>query len=294
MIINSQNLIAAARGYRALFKEQLSKVESFHELLAMIDPSKTPSSTYAWLGDLPSMREWIGERVIHGLEAHGYTLEKRDFELTIGVHRDEILFDNLGVVKPRIQDLAEQAKRQPDVLVAQLLLLGFETLCFDGQYFFDEDHPVGGESQSNVGSAVLSADAFEAAYAAMGARLNEAGQPMGILPTDLVVPPQLRATANQIIKAETIEGTTNTNRDAVKVKVWPALASNPTAWFLFDLSRSVKPVIVKKTKAPEFVAMDKVDDEHVFNQKEFRYGVDSMVNAGYGLWQLAWASTGEG
>src|SRR5690606_29970273 len=37
-------------------------------------------------------------------------------------------------------------------------------------------------------------------------------------------------------------------------------------------------------------AKDNPTDERVFDQKEFRYGVDMRCNAGYGLWQLAYAS----
>ncbi len=36
--------------------------------------------------------------------------------------------------------------------------------------------------------------------------------------------------------------------------------------------------------------MDKETDENVFMRKEYIYGVDARLNAGYGLWQLAYAS----
>ena len=34
-------------------------------------------------------------------------------------------------------------------------------------------------------------------------------------------------------------------------------------------------------------------DDNVFFEKKYIYGVDSRDNAGYGLWQLAYGSTGE-
>ena len=37
----------------------------------------------------------------------------------------------------------------------------------------------------------------------------------------------------------------------------------------------------------------KPGDDNVFFKKEFIYGVDARCNAGYGLWQLAFGSTGE-
>jgi phage major head subunit gpT-like protein len=57
-----------------------------------------------------------------------------------------------------------------------------------------------------------------------------------------------------------------------------------------DLSKPVKPMILQMRKRPEFVAMDRPDDENVFMRKKFRYGVDDRKNVGFGLWQLAFGS----
>lgn len=50
--------------------------------------------------------------------------------------------------------IAEQLGRDttifPDKLSFELLCKGFDTLCWDGQYFFDTDHPVGTSTKSNV------------------------------------------------------------------------------------------------------------------------------------------------
>lgn len=63
-----------------------------------------------------------------------------------------------------------------------------------------------------------------------------------------------------------------------------------TGWYLADLSRPIKPIILQMRKAPEFVAMDKPDDENAFMRKKYRYGVDDRKNVGFGLWQLAYGS----
>jgi phage major head subunit gpT-like protein len=39
--------------------------------------------------------------------------------------------------------MGQAAAVHPDELVFALLAAGFATACFDGQYFFDSDHPVG-------------------------------------------------------------------------------------------------------------------------------------------------------
>jgi len=63
-----------------------------------------------------------------------------------------------------------------------------------------------------------------------------------------------------------------------------------TGWYLLDLSRPIKPIILQVRKRPQFVAMDRPEDENAFMRKKFRYGVDDRKNVGYGLWQLAYAS----
>ena len=61
-------------------------------------------------------------------------------------------------------------------------------------------------------------------------------------------------------------------------------------WFLMDLSRAIKPIILQQRKKPEFVAKDKITDDNVFFSRKFVYGVDDRKNVGFGLWQLAYAS----
>ena len=45
---------------------------------------------YRWIADLPSMREWVGDRVLHGLSMWDYTIKKKRWEVSIEVDRDVI------------------------------------------------------------------------------------------------------------------------------------------------------------------------------------------------------------
>jgi phage major head subunit gpT-like protein len=65
---------------------------------------------------------------------------------------------------------------------------------------------------------------------------------------------------------------------------------NGTGWYLMDLSRPIKPLILQVRKQPQFVAQDNPEAENVFMRKKFRYGVDDRKNVGFGLWQLAYGS----
>jgi phage major head subunit gpT-like protein len=62
------------------------------------------------------------------------------------------------------------------------------------------------------------------------------------------------------------------------------------AWYLFDLSRAIKPLIYISRRPVSLVRMDRPDDENVFMRKKYRYGVDYRGAVAYGLWQMAYGS----
>jgi len=104
--------------------------------------STTKSNTYGWLGKFPSLRKWIGDRVIDSMKAHSYQIVNEDFEATVGVDRNDIEDDELGIYAPLFAEMGRSAGVHPDELCFGLLGAGFTTPCYDGQYFFDTDHPV--------------------------------------------------------------------------------------------------------------------------------------------------------
>lgn len=293
MIVNSAALQSIFKGFKTLFNESFTGAKPTYEKVATIVPSSTKSEEYAWLGSFPRLRKWVGDRVINSLAAHGYTIKNESWEATVEVNRDDIEDDSFGVYTPMIRELGRSAATHPDEIVFGLLGKGFTETCYDGQYFFDTDHKdEDGPVQSNKGTKVLSATSFSAARAQMMSLLDANGTPLGIMPNLLVVPPQLEAEARKILNADQIDGTTNTLKNSAELLVVPWLATQPTAWFLFDTSRAIKPIIFQQRKRPEFVSMDASNDQNVFMKKQYIYGVDCRDNAGFGLWQLAFGSTG--
>lgn len=142
MELNNANLRAAGVGFNAAFQRGLGMAPSLYTRVATVVNSTTASNEYGWLGKAPRFREWIGDRVINAMANHGYTLKNRSFENTIGVDRDHIEDDNLGIYGPLFEELGASARAFPDELVFGLLKTGFASACYDGQYFFDTDHPV--------------------------------------------------------------------------------------------------------------------------------------------------------
>ncbi len=146
MIINSANLNAIRVGFSTAFNRGLAQASTAYGRIATTVPSSTRENKYGWLGKLPNLREWIGDRAVFGLAEHDYAIANKSYELTIGVDRDDIEDDNLGVYNPLMVEMGESVAAQPDVLSFALLKAGFSTACYDGQYYFDTDHPVLDES----------------------------------------------------------------------------------------------------------------------------------------------------
>lgn len=223
MRINAQNLRLIGTAYSAAFQGGLSMATPMHEEIATEVPSTTKQEEYGWLGKMPAIREWAGDRVIQNISTHGYTVKNKPFEMTIGVDRDDVEDDTYGVYTPLFREMGRSTAVFPSQLVFALLAAGFATPCYDGQYFFDTDHPV----------------------------LDKDGNPQSV-----------------------------SNMQA----------GGGPAWFLMDTTRALKPLIFQKRKSFEFVAKDQLTDDNVFEKKEFRYGVDGRMNAGFGFWQFAFGS----
>ena len=234
-IITPPLILALNTGFRADFQAAYASAmaQSQYQKLATVVPSATASNTYGWLGQFPAFREWIGERVLKDMAASGYQVLNKNFESSVAVKRNDIEDDAVGVYRPLMAEMGRAAAVFPDQLVFALLKAGGSTACYDGQYFFDVDHPVY-PNADGTGSAV--------------------------------------SVSNQDI---------------------PTLGENQSAlpaWYLLDTSRALKPLIFQNRKSPEFTLMTRPDDERVFMSGEYRYGVDTRCNVGFGFWQMAYKS----
>ena len=226
MIINRAALDGIFTSFRADYQAGTLAAKPLKDRFAMTSQSSTREETYGWLGAYNSLREWIGDRQLNGLVAHGFTIKNRTFENTVSVSREDIEDDMIGVYSGAFQLMGADAAMHPDKLIFELLRAGTTSTCYDGQNFFDTDHPINPDS----------------------------------------------ATAGTV-----------SNCDMVN-------PSDAPEWVLMDTSKVIKPFIFQRRKDYTFVAKDQDSDENAFMRNEYVYGVEARVNAGYGLWQLAYGS----
>lgn len=154
MLVTAAALDALRVGFRLDFNTGLAGHAPLWNRVATLVPSTTAANTYGWLRDFPRLREWLGDRVVKSISEGDYTIRNRSFEATVGVNRDNIEDDALGIYGPMMQELGRSAAEFPDELVFALLQAGFVTACWDGQNFFDAEHPVGRGVVSNVQAGV--------------------------------------------------------------------------------------------------------------------------------------------
>lgn len=148
-MINQDNIRSFFVGVKLLYKKGFDGTTSHYEKIAMTTKSSSREEEYGWLGQFPALREWSGDRIIKNLQAHGFAIRNRKFESTVEVDRDNIADDTYGIYAPMFSEMGRTAKQHPDSLVFDLLKNGFATKCYDGQNYFDADHPLDGNPASN-------------------------------------------------------------------------------------------------------------------------------------------------
>lgn len=148
MVINRASLSAFFTGLQTVFNNAFSKVETTFEQYSMRVPSTTAQEQYGWMGMIPGLREWIGDRQLSNIRTYDFTIKNKPWERTLTINRDHIDDDQVGIYAPMTTSLALEAKRHPQELVDSLLLNGFTNLCYDGQPFFNANHPTYNEDGS--------------------------------------------------------------------------------------------------------------------------------------------------
>jgi phage major head subunit gpT-like protein len=305
MIISSPVLNGLRTALRDEFRKRMSDIDakSVWRLLATIITSNTKSNTYAWLGAFPQLREWVGDRVVKDIAESAYIITNKKYEATLGVDRADIEDDNLGQYRVLAAEMADELERFFNRQIASLLKDGFTNTCYDGQCFFDEEHPVYektdgtgtytpfsnlvaiGETsgspwfllslsgslkplilqqrsapefeeitdtkndtvfmqdkylygiryrgnfgyglwQQAVGSkSPLTADHFQIARGKMQSLKRDGGDPLGIVPTHLVVGPSHEAAARKIVEAQFLaNGASNIYYKTAELVILPHLA----------------------------------------------------------------------
>lgn len=271
--------------------------------VSMLFQSDQESETYAWLGMVPAMREWIGGRNARGFRENGITITNKTYEATLEVLVDEIRRDKTGQVMLRIAELAQRTNSHWASLLTTLIVAGTAGLCYDGSYFFDTTHSEGDSgTQDNdltgaaaTGTQPTAAEAETAIMACIAAILgfkDDRGEPMneGASKFRLMIPtvylsPFASVLNNEFIAAGQSNIIKNIDGFNFSLSVNPRLTSG-AIFYVFRADGQTKPLIRQEEEGVTLSAIAE-GSELEFKENKHEYGVKAIRNVGYGYWQHA-------
>jgi len=280
MNLNTATFDALYTGFNTQLQAGFGMAPKTYQQFSMTLSSATKMETYAWLILMSRMRQWLGPRQIKNAEKKAMQVTNDDYEHTVGVDRNDIEDDTLGVYAPLFQQMGQDAAGLWHRLaVAAMVANG---TWIDAAAFFSASRKYGANTIKNYVTGALTATTFETARQEMESYLGFDNNPLGVVPNLLVVGPKLRQTAWHIVKDEWVAvGTTNTttatknpNYGAAELLVLPELVGTyDDYWFLADTRGAVKPVAVQQRKTGALVRWDTDKDTCVKEHNRNDYGL---------------------
>jgi phage major head subunit gpT-like protein len=302
---------------RDLIADFYPRLEAQKEMMWAADlaakiASDSETENYKWLGQVPVMREWIGNRQEQVLNKFSMSLTNKKYELTLPISLDDLRRDKTGQIRVRVADMARRVATWPNTLLSTLITngeAGTSGLAYDGQFFFDTDHNESGSSQTNdltsteIPSAnCSSADAPTATEAAnilnevagyFMSYTDDRGEPIN-QDTDnitIMVGSHLyRAAFQQAISLQNLaSGATNpTFGGGVGYKVIfnPRLSNTADKVYFFRTAPDMRAFILQEELPLQTQLLGAGSDEE-FNNDRHVFGVKWIGAAGYGMWQNA-------
>lgn len=293
----ANKLVYANRQYKASFVEQLeagrAEYEPILNAMMMEFPSTGPGIEHSFSDSVRGLSEWIGDREMTKLGEQSFYVANKSYAGGVEIDRDDLEDDQIGLLTPRIRSLAEKYWLHRFDALGALLNAGTATACWDGKYFFDDDHPLADSASvnDNLSTAALSESAVQGAITQLRNMYDSQGNKLNLRPTHLIFGNDLEWTAMDILKQERqASGETNIMRGMLQ----PLQISNLTAasWAVADLSKVLKPFMYQNRREPEFTEVINPTSPEVFMRKKFQWGVDYRGRSYYGFYQTIVYSAG--
>jgi phage major head subunit gpT-like protein len=306
---NVQEMRAVARNVRGIYYDAMKSSTGNPVLGAIffVIQSNALIEKFVMLRGAPKMRHWVGDRQASSLMAQSFQIEKKDWESTITISRDDLQFDRLGLIRPQIAELARAYPIHLLDYVIDLLPNGFTRLGYDGQYFFDTDHDnSGGDTFTNKFTYPLDHNsAYLIMQNATKLRDSDSGEFLDVSYDSICYPQNLQSKVDLVFNTQTVAvtvagGTTVQLPNPMygkiaKDKQYPVRQfGDGTFYFFFDSSKSIKPLMMQVVQGPALESFESGHDWPMFMRREAVFGVDSQDNASYMFWELIAGSTGAG
>lgn len=297
----SFNPTVIEKGLQARFSQAMAEMQAARSInpglrMAALDvPSNGAYEKYGWLGAMPAVKQWVGERKSKEFESYDYTIKNLDWEASVPVNENDFDDDQVGQYSMISQMLARRIEVHPEKLIIDLLINGDSDPAYDGVAFFSNvsaprtiDNLLTG---TGVTLATMKADLI-AALTAMAKFTDDQGEILNIKGNVIVCPVAMQHNFESLVLSAadpTASGGVNTyNPFFNKFTVIGDArldADDANDWYLLATNEIVKPFIYQERQRGQ-TSMEKTN-----HTKNWVFGADYRSNAGYGIPQLAVKTT---
>lgn len=297
----------STKGVIGIILEELEKslANSWVSLVANQYSSNQQTETYAGVGNVAPMREWIGEKNLKSLNPASFTISNKDFESTLRLFTKDLDRDKTSQLRARAGELATRAAEHEESLLSALIDTGDDGdigLSFDGQYFFDTDHVFASSGTINnditydvttttAPTPTEAAAAMLAAAQAIYGFKDDVGEPINgsVKNFTVMVPLPFWAAFEQAASvpflANAISNPVVNMGVKFKVVVNPRLTWT-TAFAVFVGDKAAKPFIVQTELGPMVETLAEGSDYAFFNAAHL-FSVIKRGNVGYSRFDQA-------
>jgi phage major head subunit gpT-like protein len=288
------------KGLNARFAQAMAEFQAARSInpglmgLALTAPSNGAYEKYGWLGAMPAVKQWIGERNSKQFASYDYTIKNLDWEASTPVFENDFDDDQTGSYAMIAAMLANRIGVHPEKLMIDLLTAGDVGLAYDGIAFFSNATGVRVNDNILTGTGVtletMSAD-LTAAKIAMSKFVDDQGETLNIKADTIVCPVSLEDNFRRLVDSQTdptatATGTFNPFSGKFTVIGDARLdADDVNDWYLCATREIVKPFIYQNRQSGRST-MEKTN-----HTKQWVFGADYRSNAGYGIPQLAIKTT---
>lgn len=260
-------------------------------MTAFTAPSNGAYEKYAWLGAMPAVQQWIGERNSKEFKSYEYTIKNLDWEASVPVFENDFDDDQTGSYAMLSQMLARRIAVHPEKLLIDLLINGDTALAYDGKAFFSDvsaprtiDNLLAGTGTT---LAQLETDLI-AAMVAMAKFKDDQGEALNIKGNVIVCPIALEYSFKKLV--DSVASPTATSGIDTYNPFYNQFtvigdsrldADDANDWYLLATNEIVKPFIYQLRQSGRSM-MEKTN-----HTKQWVFGADYRSNAGYALPHLA-------
>ena len=291
---------------------QHMQLESWVGDLSVDFGSDQETEKYPFLGTAPAMREWLAGRRAATPSEYEFSITNKKFEASEEIPCDYIRRAMGTHVDAFIQGLARRNVTHWGKLLADLVIAGESTACYDKQFFFDTDHPnqLGGTQSNDISSATPVGTATAPSSTDFSDAINngieqligitdDQGEPMNEGCTDfmVLVPTGFRTVAGTAIGNELLSNGTNVISNPIssysgfniRLATTTRLSSWTTKFAMFCLDTpTTRPFIrQEESNMGHGLKVQGAGSDFEFENDKWKMGTQASRNVGYGAWESA-------